>query len=113
MKKRRNKIGVMLLCICMLMCGFCGCSSGDSSSSDTTNAKICAKKAVQDELKSPSTATFCQYTDMTATSLGDDRWKVTGYVDAENSFGAVVRQNWSVTLTLTDSGFKDYSVSFY
>lgn len=87
--------------------------SGSNKSNDSeTDAKICAKKAVEDRLKAPSTADFCSYSEMDATYLGDDRWKITGYVDAENSFGAMVRQNWTVTLTLTASGFTDYDVTF-
>lgn len=86
--------------------------SKNSNSDEARNAKVCAVKAVEDSLKSPSTADFCSYNDMTATNLGGDKWKVTGYVDAQNSFEATLRENWTVTLTLTDSGFKDYTVTF-
>lgn len=87
-------------------------SNKGNSSSKATDAKICAEKAVKDQLKSPSTATFCKYTEMTATNLEGNKWKITGYVDAQNSYGATVRENWTVILTLTDSGFKDYTVTF-
>ena len=91
-------------------------SSSDSTTSSTlgneTDAKICAEKLVRDNLKSPSTAKFCKYTEMTATDLGANKWMITGYVDAENSFGATKRETWVVTLTLTETGFKDYSISF-
>ena len=86
--------------------------SSNSSSSKETDAKICAVKAVKDSLKAPSTAEFCSYTEMEATNLGGNEWKITGYVDAENSFGAMLREYWTVTLTLTDSGFTDYNVEF-
>lgn len=86
--------------------------SKSNNSEEARSAKICAVKAVEDNLKSPSTADFCSYNDMTATNLGGDKWKVTGYVDAQNSFGATMRENWTVTLTLTGSGFKDYTVTF-
>ena len=78
----------------------------------TTDAKICAQKVVEDNLKSPSTAKFCKYAEMTAVNLGGNRWKITGYVDAQNSFGATLRENWTVTLTLTTSGFTDATVIF-
>ena len=83
-----------------------------SSSDKATDAKICAQKVVKDNLKSPSTAKFCKYAEMTATNMGGDKWKITGWVDAQNSFGATVRENWTVILTLTGSGFKDASISF-
>lgn len=87
-------------------------NSKSRSSERETDAKICAKKAVEDQLKSPSTAKFCKYTEMTATNLGGNKWKVSGYVDAQNSFGATLRNNWTVTLTLTTSGFTDATVTF-
>lgn len=87
-------------------------TSTSPSSKSATNAKICAEKAVRDNLKAPSTAKFCSYSDMSATNLEGDKWRVSGYVDAENAFGAMIRQNWTVTLTLTSSGFKDASVTF-
>jgi len=48
---------------------------------------------------------------MTTTDLGNDEWRISGYVDAQNSFGATIRQNWTVTLALTSNGFKNDSVS--
>lgn len=86
--------------------------SDSSSSSKETDAKICAVKAVKDSLKVPLTAEFCSYSEMEATNLGGNKWKITGYVDAENTFGAMLREHWTVTLTLTDSGFTDYNVQF-
>lgn len=100
---------IAILVVSALVLSACGSSSSNKSATD---AKICAEKAVTDSLKSPSTAKFCKYTEMTATNLGGDRWKVTGYVDAQNSFGAVIRTNWTVTLTLTGKGFTDYQVDF-
>ena len=78
-----------------------------------SRAIVCAENAVEERLKSPSTADFCPLYEMTAENLGGDKWEVTGYVDAQNSFGAVVRQKWIVTLTLTEKGYKDCSVRFY
>lgn len=82
----------------------------NKTSADERDAKICAVKAVEDNLKSPSTAKFCSYSEMTAENLGGNQWRIEGYVDAQNSFGAMIRENWIVTLTLTGEGFTDYSV---
>lgn len=89
-------------------------SSSKSSPSEAAerDAKIYARLIVEDQLKVPSTADFCLYSEMDATNLEGNRWEITGYVDAENSFGAKLRQNWTVTLTLTSSGCTDYSVDF-
>ena len=55
----------------------------------------------------------CAEGEMTAVYLEGGRWKVTGCVELQNGPGTVERQDWIVTLTLTDTGFRDYSVSFY
>lgn len=112
-----NKIATIITAVIVVLIAvflFKSCSGiGTEDNYNTeTNAKICAEKAVEDRLKSPSTADFCPYYAMTATNLGGDKWKVTGYVDAQNSFGAEIREYWTVTLTLTKTGFKDYYVRF-
>lgn len=87
-----------------------GC--GNSEKEKTIDAWVCAQNVVEEELKSPSTAKFCSYPDADITNMGDNRYKIEGYVDAENSFGAEIRTDFTVTLTLTKSGYKDESCSF-
>ncbi len=90
-------------------------SSSYGSSSSTTyrtedrkrDAWVCAIGYVQDNLKSPSTAKFCKYTEATVMRVGEDEYIIHGYVDAQNSFGATVRQVWTVSLFLTEKGFRD------
>ncbi len=54
--------------------------------------------AVEDRLKAPSTASF----DLAATGSGT--WTVTGTVDAENGFGATVRNAVRCTVIVNDDG---------
>lgn len=93
---------------------FKACSEIDTEDNYNTEGRaiVCAEMAVEDQLKSPSTAKFCPSYEMIATNLGGDNWKVTGYVDAQNSFGAEIREYWTVTFTLTEEGYKNCSVSF-
>ena len=86
--------------------------SGCGNENKECDAWICAQHIVEEELKSSSTANFCSYPDASITDMGDDRYKIEGYVDAENSFGAEIRTDFTVTLTLTKSGYKDESCSF-
>ena len=71
------------------------------------DAWVCAIGYVQDNLKSPSTAKFCKYTDATVMRVGEDEYIIHGYVDAQNSLGAAARQVWTVSLFLTEKGFRD------
>ncbi len=56
-----------------------------------------SKRFVEDALKSPSTADF-PMTEYNATDLGDSRCLISSYVDAQNSFGATVRTEWTTTV---------------
>lgn len=90
-------------------------SSSSSGSSSTTNtarhsdedAFYCATLIVEDYLKAPSTAKFCKLSDATVTHLGKGEYMVTGWVDAENSYGAMIRSDFVVTYTATEKGFKN------
>ena len=90
-------------------------SSSSSGSYSTTNtarhsdddAFYCATLIVEDYLKAPSTAKFCKQSDATVTHLGNGEYMVTGWVDAENSYGAMIRSDFVVTYTATEKGFKN------
>ena len=86
---------------------YSGSSSSYRSADRSRDAWVCAIKYVEDNLKSPSTAKFCKYTDATVMRVGEDEYIIHGYVDAQNSFGATVRQIWTVSLFLTEKGFRD------
>ena len=74
-------------------------------SDDSVDAVIHAKIYVQNSLKAPSTADFQSFPDIQVAPVKDkkgktlkDVWEVSGYVDAQNSFGAMLRNNWYVKL---------------
>jgi hypothetical protein len=50
-------------------------------------------------LKAPATAEFG---DEVATHLGSEKYRVSGYVDAQNAFGAKLRSTWTCTVQNTD-----------
>jgi len=66
-----------------------------------TDAYINSQVYVQDQLKAPSSAKFPYSGDasaVTITDLGNHVAKVTAYVDAQNSFGAMIRTHYTATL---------------
>jgi len=68
-----------------------------------------AKIVVKDKLKSPSTAKFpWGFDEYTVKRSGND-FIVGGYVDAENSFGARLRQEFVATFTLSSVSLDDSS----
>lgn len=61
-----------------------------------SEAWVCAQFAIEDKLKSPSTAEFepggGTYS---TTKLYDNTYKIDSYVDAQNSFGGMMRTRFS------------------
>lgn len=76
------------------------------------DAWVCAQDIVENNLKAPSTAKFCKYPDATVTYLGGADYMIFGWVDAENGYGAKLRTNFVVTLTLTEKGYTNGYVLF-
>ena len=78
----------------------------DMSNNTEDDAINAAYKIVRDRLKSPATARFSN----SEASLAADSctWTVSGYVDAQNGFGALIRAKYTVKFTLDVLG--NYSV---
>lgn len=74
--------------------------------------KAYARSVVKKELIAPSTAEFCAFYEMTAVEKYGEVWLIQGYVDAENIFGAKIREYWIVELTLTKTSYENASVVF-
>lgn len=69
-------------------------------------AYIVSKRYIESILKSPTTADF-PFLDFKSTHFGDGRYRVTSYVDSQNSYGATVRSDWSILMTY--NGGEEYS----
>lgn len=70
---------------------------------EKTEAWVLAKHEVESQLKSPTSAKFPSSSEAEIMDLGD-MCIVTSYVDAENSFGAMMRNNFSVTFKKDSKG---------
>lgn len=53
---------------------------------------------VMDHLKAPSTAEFPLFSEASIKQLDAKTWRVSSYVDAQNSFGAMLRTRYTVTM---------------
>jgi hypothetical protein len=77
---------------------------------DKIGAWVMAQQFVKDGLKSPGSADFgsvfgeYQKADDCVTDLGDGKYQVRGWVDAQNAFGATLRSNFTVTLKYVGGG---------
>ena len=106
--KGRIGCGTVILLVCVVLGGYLMYGTkkikkhlpATVTSAYPSNTDICviARQAVERLLKSPSTAEFPSCREITITELGDDKYRVTGYVDAQNSFGVEIRSQYMVEL---------------
>lgn len=83
----------------------------DYTPARSNDAWVAAKEVVKKNLKAPATAEFCQISDASIWAE-NGIYTISGYVDAQNSYGALLRKKFVVELKLTSSGYKDASIIF-
>ena len=59
-----------------------------------------AEEQVKKHLKAPSTASFCRMSETSFTRDEENTYVMTGWVDAENSYGAKLRSIWGIKVKL-------------
>jgi hypothetical protein len=67
-------------------------------------AKVMCEQFVERRLKAPSTAKFSWPSDTTMTGSGDGPYRVSGFVDAQNPFGTMLRNHYVCTAQRSSSG---------
>lgn len=89
--------GVVVLCCSGFMLKAFNGSDDDSSSPEVTgvSAELACQDFVKNRLKAPSTAKFSAVSHTGSGSF----YTVTGAVDAQNSFGAMLRLNFTCKVT--------------
>lgn len=97
----KKDIIVYLCCIVVIAIIFSKALSGDNSvvnnSDDYYYACTVAQKEVKENLKSPSSAKFNSCSEMNITE-NEGIWTVKGKVEASNSFGAIIKNNFIVEI---------------
>jgi hypothetical protein len=68
---------------------------------DSFNAQTECEKFVSRTLKAPASADFAPYRELAISGQGDGPWKVVGWVDAQNSFGAKIRNTYVCEVQFT------------
>jgi hypothetical protein len=91
--------GLLLLMLFVLAVGS---SDGGKSGPNKIDAFVMCQEAVKRRLKAPATADFPWYSDSFVRYLDVGRFRVSAYVDAENSFGAKIRSYYTCVVKSTD-----------
>jgi len=109
-----KKISILLITLMVVSVGFLsGCNeqenSNDSTEQENSNdlfedstAYEMSKEFMLDSLKAPATAQFPPNSEAHIKEVNPNEWVILSYVDAENSFGALIRIYYSCEMT--DSG---------
>ncbi|GAA2182123.1 hypothetical protein GCM10009785_19950 [Brooklawnia cerclae] len=82
-------------------------SVGDRQDDARAAAIVACRDAIKDQLKAPRTAEF----DDESVLWSGSEARVSGAVDAQNSFGALIRTQWSCTVTMDLDGAKAQRVT--
>lgn len=116
--------GIVVILVAAAMVGYCSLRDSKGSSSatpvseaqkpkhDKISAWVMAQEFVKDGLKSPGSADFGsvfknpQSSETAVTDLGGGKYMVRGWVDSQNSFGAVVRNEFVLRLHYDDFSTK-------
>jgi len=77
-----------------------GPSTAERRCQDTGLAFVMSQNFVKQALRSPSSASFPSATSngVNVRRSGECEFQVRGYVDSQNAFGAVLRNNYSITM---------------
>jgi hypothetical protein len=95
----RDLIIVIVLIILMVKCSDKKTSKTTSKSDIYISAYVYSQDLVRQQLKSPKSASFPLYNKSFIIDKGDTIL-ISAYVDADNSFGANVRVNYTATINL-------------
>ena len=101
---KKKKIIIIVICAAIFIISPFLPQSKTSSKVSARTAWSCAQEYVKEQLASPSSAKFCSYSNAKITVLEDNTFRISGYVDAQNVFGAVLRYRFTITLTVTYDG---------
>lgn len=99
--RNKNRLGIGCLTVFMLflIAVVWAVTSDDYKKPDGVEAFVASQNFVTERLKAPSTAKFPTYDKSMVATNDNKRFKVTSYVDAQNSFGASVRTRYVCIIT--------------
>ena len=105
----RNTI-INMLIVCSIGLNFQACVDDGPRPADKIDAYVYHKYFIKDKLKSPTTAEFSSYNKNKIRQLDKFTFKLTGYVDSQNSFGAQIRTNYTIVVKNETGEVKDWKL---
>lgn len=87
-----------------------------NANSDKISATFFAENYIKTKLKSPASADFCSMGDYKIGNPSVGEWRIIGWVDSQNSFGAVIRTRFAITMKFNggdDNNGENWSILNY
>ena len=111
--KKKSSLNIVfilvILAVIIFACLMSRCGSDSSEpevdKGDSIDAYLVCQDFVSEGLKAPSTAEFASMSDSTIRNTSGDNWSVSSYVDAQNSFGAMIRTHFVCDLVYRGDGY--------
>lgn len=100
-KKLRHAVSALVLIVLGIL-AVGSSDDGDEKGPDEIGAFVMSQEFVKEQLKAPSTAEFPWYEDSYVEDLGGGRFRVSAHVDAQNTFGAMIRSKYTCVLNSAD-----------
>ncbi|MBA4376972.1 MAG: hypothetical protein C0401_12490 [Anaerolinea sp.] len=87
-------ISLVVIALCIGVASMISGGDSETSISPSESAWYACRQFVEDRLKAPKTADFERYDANKVTKYNKSEWIVTITVDAQNSFGAMIRSEF-------------------
>lgn len=105
--KADRKLGALIWAVLLLpVLLVAGCITyvvNNGGGGDEDGAVAYCHQFVEDRLKLPDTADFPSFPDHEVIETSDASWRVSAWVEAENSFGGTVRTDWTCEITYEEA----------
>lgn len=94
---------LVILAVVIFFAVTCSRSGADKNNKHSLmEAFIMSQDFVKQRLKAPASAQFATNCDEGSNQLNDSSFFIVGHVDSQNSFGALLRSNYTCRITFTD-----------
>lgn len=91
--------GILAVLLVIVVASCVNSETDEPAGGDEVGAQVVCEDFVTDRLKSPATAEFTDAVAVPTTNA--DEFEVTGNVDSENGFGAMLRSSYTCTVVNT------------
>ena len=112
-KKKSSGCGCLIFLAIVIAFFMWGAANHRESEQDPAlDALVYSQFYVKQQLKAPSTAKFAGINESSVQKVNDNTYIVHSFVDAQNSFGAMIRTKYTATMERVDDKWFTTKIDF-